>query len=73
MLYQWQWKYEKRYRYFFHSYEYLMIIRRNIVNLTRDVSCIIPRRYFDSENVVDVEYTMFRVNNISTMAASKEY
>lgn len=49
MLYQWQWKYEKRYRYFFHSYECLMIIR-NIVDLTRDVLCIISRWYFDSDS-----------------------
>lgn len=41
----------------FFSYEYLMIIRRNIVNLTRDVSYIIPRRYFDSENVVDIDFS----------------
>lgn len=49
MLYQWQWKYEKRHRYFFHSYECLMIIR-NIVDLTRDVLCIISRWYFDSDS-----------------------
>lgn len=40
----------------FFSYEYLMI-RRNIVNLTRDVSYIIPRRYFDSENVIDIDFS----------------